>query len=115
MTKYFKEFGIQKIEHRVIRPQKDMFVVESKVKTEKGNYKWKTKPSVKEVDQTTKVAPDWSNASEVTEIYQREERWYSEDDREVLQKMYNNVSEERKWLLGYVEQDDGTIKQESYQ
>ena len=73
MTAHFKEFGIQKIEHRVIRPQKDMFVAESKVKTEKGNYKWKTKPSVKDVDQTTKVAPDWSNASEVTEIYEREE------------------------------------------
>ena len=114
MTAHFKEFGIQKIEHRVIRPQKDMFVAESKVKTEKGNYKWKTKPSVKDVDAETKVAPDWSNASDVTEIYEREERWYSEDDRDVLQKMYEGVAAERKWLLGFVEQEDGSIKEESY-
>ncbi len=114
MTAHFKEFGIQKIEHRVIRPQKDMFVAESKVKTEKGNYKWKTKPSVKDVDAETKVAPDVTNRDDITELYKREERWYSEDDRDVLQKMYENVSEERKWLLGFVEGEDGSVKEESY-
>ena len=30
-----------------------------------------------------------------------------------LSKSFDDVNEERKWLLGYVEQDDGTIKQES--
>tara|TARA_X000000950_G_C13699258_1_gene571453 strand:- start:30 stop:866 length:837 start_codon:yes stop_codon:yes gene_type:complete len=114
MTAHFKEFGIQKIEHRVIRPQKDMFVAESKVKTDKGNYKWKTKPSVKDVDAGTKVAPDVTNRDDITELYKREERWYSEDDRDVLQKMYENVSEERKWLLGFVEGEDGSVKEESY-
>jgi len=114
LTQQFKDWGIEKIEHRVIRPQKDMFVAESKIKTDKGNYRWKTKPSVKEVNQKTKVAPDETNSSKPTEIYEREERWYNEDDREVLQKMYDDVNEERKWLVGYVEQDDGTIKQESY-
>ncbi len=48
------------------------------------------------------------------EIFKREERWYSEDDRDVLQKMYEGVAAERKWLLGFVEGEDGSIKEESY-
>ena len=55
-----------------------------------------------------------NNASEFTEILEREDRWYSEQDRDTPSKLYEGVKNERKWLQGFIKNEDGTITTEDY-
>lgn len=114
LTLEFTKIGIERVEHRVIRPQDSYFVEENKIKTEDGYYKWKIKKPSKDIDSATKVAPNYENFKDFTDVLEREERWYSEEDRLTLKKLYEGVKEERKWLKGYVENDDETIATEDY-
>lgn len=105
---------IEKIEHRVIRPQKENFLKQNKTRTKMGAYKWKMKPKALPINKYTKVSPDQSNLSKPTEIFERERRWYSEKDREILENLYRNTNPKRKWLIGFTEQSDGKIIQKEY-
>ena len=102
---------IEKIEYRVIRPQKESFVKESKAKTKAGHWKWKIRPPAAPIGKNSKVAPDESNRSDWTEIAERESRWYSEEDRLVLERLYKKTNPERKWLIGFAEKKSGEIVQ----
>jgi len=113
LTEEFKNIGIERIEHRVIRPQDKYFIEENKIKTNNGNYKWKLKPPVSKIDSHTKVSPNKDNAKDFTEVLEREQRWYSEEDRKILKELYHEVKEERKWLKGYIKTDQG-ITTEDY-
>lgn len=114
LTEKFKSAGIEKIEHRVIRPQDKFFVEENKIKTENGSYKWKIKSSKTDISSLTKVAPDKTNHATFDTIIEREERWYSEEDKKTLEKLYKKVDPERKWIEGYIENDNGSITVEEY-
>lgn len=105
---------IEKVEHRVVRPQKDDFLKDNKTKTEKGFYKWKIKNKETQVSSSTKVSPNKDNVSSTTEITKRERRWYSEKDHKSLQDLYKNVKDNRKWLIGFKDEGDGKITQEEY-
>lgn len=105
---------IEKIEHRVIRPQKENFIKENKIKTKSGAYKWKIKSKVTPIDEHTKVSPTKNNISSTTEILKREKQWYSEEDRRNLETLYKNINSERKWLVGFLETDKGEIIKEEY-
>lgn len=114
LTEEFKKAGIERIEHRVIRPQKEYFLEENKELMPDGSYRWKIKQRKQDISEETKVAPDQNNASEFTEILEREDRWYSEQDRDTLSKLYEGVKNERKWLQGFIKNEDGTITTEDY-
>ena len=114
MTQLFKDYGIEKIEHRVIRPQSEYFVEENKIQNADGSYSWKLKRSKTELDAVTKVAPNRDNHQEFTEVLAREDRWYNDADRKVLHELYANINIERKWLKGFIEQADGTIVSEDF-
>ena len=83
----------EKVEYRIIRPEKEDFLVKNKTKT--GSYKWKTKPEISHIDQNTKIAPDQTNKSKVSDIIERERRWYSEEDRKSMEKFYQNIHPNR--------------------
>ncbi|MCY4512604.1 MAG: radical SAM protein [Bdellovibrionales bacterium] len=104
----------QKVEYRVIRPQKENFVDRHKVKTKKGFYKWKERPDTSPISQNTKVAPNQDNISQKEELIQREQKWYSEEDRKTMEKFYKKINPNRKWLIGFIEKDNGDIAQEEY-
>lgn len=114
LTQYFKSQDVERIEHRVIRPQKEYFLEENKEKMPDGSYRWKIKAQKQEISAETKVSPDQSNADEFTSILEREERWYSDEDRKTLVEMYSSVKPERKWLRGFIENDQGEIIREDY-
>lgn len=114
LTDQLKAATIEKIEHRVIRPQKKFFVDENKVKTINGSYKWKLKNPVKDINFSTKVSPDQTNHDKFTQILEREERWYSDEDRKTLEKLYKSVDPERKWIQGFLVNDKGDIVTEDY-
>ena len=104
----------EKVEHRVIRPQKESFLEKHKIKTKGGFYKWRIKPEPAEIGNKTKVSPNSDNVSGITEVVERERRWYSEEDRKALEKFYRNTKPNRKWLIGFLENDKGEIIQEEY-
>lgn len=104
----------EKVEHRIIRPQKESFVEKHKVKTKGGIFRWKKKPQVSEIGRETKVSPNMDNVSDLKELVEREERWYSEEDRKALEKFYKNTHSNRKWLIGFLESDNGEIAQKEY-
>jgi len=114
LTQEFKKVGIERIEHRVIRPQSKYFVEENKVKTDNGNYKWRIKPPTTDISNETKVSPDQSNSEDFTQVLEREERWYSDEDRTTLENLYQGVKKERKWLEGYIKNSNGSITTEDY-
>jgi MoaA/NifB/PqqE/SkfB family radical SAM enzyme len=114
MTQLFKDQGIEKIEHRVIRPQSKYFIEENKVQNADGSYSWKLKRDKTEIDASTKISPNLDNYQDFTKVLAREERWYSDTDRKLLQELYTTINTERKWLTGYVEQQDGTIVIEDF-
>ena len=114
ITNLFETHGIEKIEHRVIRPQPQFFVDENKIQNADGSYSWKLKRSKTAVDQTTKVSPNSDNHQQFTEIVSREERWYDDNDRKILQELYATINTERKWLTGFIENNDGTISSEDF-
>ena len=109
LTHEFKNAGIERIEHRVIRPQKEYFVEENKQQMPDGSYRWRMKKPKAEITEHTKVSPNIDNWDEFTTVVEREERWYSEDDRKILSNLYENVKDERKWLEAYFENDNGDI------
>lgn len=100
---------IEKIEYRVIRPQKESFLKKAKAKTEKGHWKWRARPPQTPISADSKVAPDKAGRSSWTETEQRESRYYSEKDRAVLERLYRKTSSERKWLTGFMETESGEI------
>ena len=104
----------EKVEYRVIQPQKETFVFKNKVKTKSGFYKWKAKPETKDITKNTKVAPNLENKSDVTELVKREQRYYSEEDRKTMENFYKNIHPNRKWLIGFMEDNNGDITQEEY-
>ena len=104
----------EKVEYRVIRPQKESFVERHKIKTEKGFYKWRKRPTTSPINQNTKVAPNKDNISQKEEITEREKKWYSEEDRKTMEKFYKKARPNRKWLIGFLEKDNGDIVQEEY-
>ena len=112
LTSDFKLAGIERIEHRVIRPQKEYFVEENKQQMSDGSYRWRIKTPKTEITKETKVSPDLDNWDEFTTVVEREERWYSEEDRKILSNLYQGVKDERKWLEAYVEDDNGNINVE---
>lgn len=112
LTDEFKNAGIERIEHRVIRPQKEYFVEENKQKMPDGSYRWKIKKSKTDISDKTKVAPNKDNWDTYTTVLEREERWYSETDREILSNLYDEVKTERKWLELYIEDSSKNIKVE---
>ena len=114
LTKLVSDYGIEKIEHRIIRPQTEYFVEENKVQNSDGSYSWKIKKPKTDIGTETKVSPNDDNKQEFTKILEREERWYDENDRQLLQDMYSSINNERKWLIGYIEQDDGSIVTENF-
>ena len=114
LTKLVSDYGIEKIEHRIIRPQAEFFVEENKVQLPDGSYRWKIKKPKTDIGTETKVSPNDDNKQEFTKILEREERWYDDTDRQLLQDMYSTINNERKWLIGYIEQDDGSIVIENF-
>jgi MoaA/NifB/PqqE/SkfB family radical SAM enzyme len=114
LTQYFKSQDVERIEHRVIRPQKEYFLEENKEKMPDGSYRWKIKTQKQEISAETKVSPNQDNTDDFTTVLEREERWYSEEDRKTLVEMYNDVKPERKWLRGYIEKENGEITTEDY-
>lgn len=114
MTQLFKDCGIEKIEHRVIRPQSEYFVEENKIKNADGSYSWKLKRAKADVGVATKISPNQDNHQDFTKVLAREERWYNENDRKLLQELYTTINIERKWLTGFIEQEDGTIVSEDF-
>lgn len=112
LTEKFKQAKIERIEHRVIRPQNEFFVEENKVQNSDGSFKWKIKKPKTDITDKTKVAPDSSNRDDFTVVLEREERWYSETDHNLLKNLYNEVKPERKWLTGYFIDNDGNITTE---
>jgi hypothetical protein len=114
ITQVFKDYGIEKIEHRVIRPQSAYFVEENKIQNADGSYSWKLKRAKSNVDAATKVSPNQDNYQDFTTVLAREERWYNEEDRKVLDELYATINTERKWLKGFTETEDGTIISEDY-
>ena len=104
----------ERMEYRVIRPQKENFVTAHKIKTKAGFYKWKKKPKPSVIDKNTKVAPNLDNKSEITEIVGRERHWYSEADRKTIEKFHGKINSNRKWLIGFVEKNNGDITKEEY-
>lgn len=106
---------IERVEHRVIRPQAKYFVEENKIKTESGHFKWKIKPPTTEISDQTKVSPDAEKyGSSITEVLEREERWYDDADKKTLMELYNKVDDERKWLRGHILHEDNTVTTEDY-
>lgn len=114
LTKEFNSAGIERIEHRVIRPQDSYFVEENKVKTPDGRFKWRIKKPTTDINNATKVSPNQDNVHEFTEVLAREERWYSPEDKETLSSLYNTVKAERKWLVGYSKDSTGNITSDDY-
>ena len=114
MTQLFKDHGIEKIEHRVIRPQSEYFVEENKIQNADGSYSWKLKRDKTDVGVATKISPNEDNHQDFTEVLAREERWYNDDDRKSLQELYSTINIERKWLTGFIEQEDGIIVSEDF-
>jgi wyosine [tRNA(Phe)-imidazoG37] synthetase (radical SAM superfamily) len=114
LTKLVSDYGIEKIEHRIIRPQAEFFVEENKVQLSDGSYRWKIKKPKTDIGTETKVSPNDDDKQEFTKILEREERWYDDADRQLLQDMYSTINNERKWLIGYIEQDDGSIVTENF-
>ena len=56
-TEEFKKAGIERIEHRVIRPQKEYFLEENKELMPDGSYRWKIKQRKQDIiPEETKVA-----------------------------------------------------------
>lgn len=104
----------EKVEHRIIRPQKKSFVEKHKVQTQGGFYKWKERLKTAEIGKHTKVSPNSDNKSPAKEIIERERRWYSEEDRAVLEEFYKNTKSNRKWLVGFLEKENGDIVKEEY-
>jgi MoaA/NifB/PqqE/SkfB family radical SAM enzyme len=114
LTTLVSDYGIEKIEHRVIRPQTEYFVEENKKQNLDGSYSWKIKKPKTDINTETKVSPNNDNKQEFTNVLEREERWYDDNDRQLLQDMYSSINNERKWLIGYIEQDDGSIVTENF-
>ena len=106
--------SFERIEYRVIRPQKENFVNANKIKTKHGFYKWKKKPKTSIIDRNTKVAPNQENKSAAKEVTEREQRWYSEEDRKTMEKFYKHIRPNRKWLIGFIEKNNGDIVQKEY-
>ena len=104
----------EKVEYRVIRPQKEDFVTKNKTKTKKGFYKWKIRPETTTIGKDTKIAPNQDNKSEMKDLIKRERLWYSETDRKSMEKFYKDINPNRKWLIGFVEKDNGDIIKEDY-
>ena len=104
----------EKVEYRVIRPQKESFVTNNKIKTKFGFYKWKTRPKTRKMNENTKVAPNKDNFVELKELIEREKNWYSSEDRQSMEAFYKNIRPNRKWLIGFLENDHGDIFQEEY-
>ncbi len=104
----------EKVEYRVIRPQKESFVTENKVKTRSGSYKWKTRPENRVIDKNTKVAPNQDNRRKMKDLIERERNWYSRKDRKTMEKFYKTIHPNRKWLIGFLEKDNGDIFREEY-
>lgn len=109
LTHKFREAGIERIEHRVIRPQKEYFVEENKEKMPDGSYRWRIKKPKTDISTDTKVSPNRENWDEFTTVVEREERWYTEEDRNTLSKLYDNIKNERKWLEAYFEDENGDV------
>lgn len=104
---------IDKIEHRVIRPQSEEFLKKSKILQPDGSYKWSVHNQKTPIAESTKVAPDASNSSPFAAIIEREQRWYSEEDVKTLNAMYSTTTSERKWLIGYSKDSSGqTVREE---
>ena len=122
----------ERVEHRVIRPQKPEFVQKNKEKTRAGFYKWKkdrraggdpgegksgkqTKIIGKtEIGAKTKVSPDKDNRSPVHKVRERERNYYSEEDRRIMEKFYQNTKPNRKWLQIFFEKENGEIVQKNF-
>lgn len=104
----------EKVEHRIIRPQKKSFVEKHKVQTKGGFYKWKERFKITAIGKHTKVSSGIENKSAVKEVIEREKHWYSEEERAILETFYKNTKSNRKWLIGFLEGENGDIVSEEY-
>jgi MoaA/NifB/PqqE/SkfB family radical SAM enzyme len=109
-TARLKSANIENLEHRVIRPQAETVVTRLKEKTDKGNFKFKEKPKAKEMSSDTKVYSPDSNSLEIkNSVIKRESNWYNSNEKNTLEKEYNQVNKNRKWLLLYSKTENGDI------
>lgn len=111
-TLALRSAGVKSVETRVIRPQADEFVRENKTQLPNGQWVWKLHHEKTEIVKTTKVAPDKSNLFDQEELMLREERFYTDEEREAMERLYKEVGEDRKNLTKYFVDEDGTVTSE---
>lgn len=110
LTEKLKAAGIKKLEHRVIRPQGGKAASAPDV-TKGTVIPIKAAPK-QDITIETLVAPSDDNLPTPERIIEREKRWYDDKDRETLTKLYAEVSDDRKNLIGYVETDGEITRKE---
>jgi len=115
-TERLKSANIEQLEHRVVRPQSENTVNKLKQKTETGKYRFKDKPESQQLSEKTKVYSSTSNSPSIQkQTIEREQKWYTDDNKRILNKEYGEVKKNRRWLLLYqINDDDEIIKTEHH-